>query len=355
MFAWRSCLLVVRRRLHWECRRFSPSRDPACLDVFEPDIQGSPLSDSSGVVSEDDVTLRRHLRNAFCYKIREWARTTPHEYISKPPSRPRSKRTKQSLEHNKKDAVKKVNDVHDDDDECHDDHVENSDEAELDVESEIDDFGDSSQGDDVDASNEDHELNELNVEGDDITSDEEAEAQRMSLACDPQNDGHVDADEELYYYTSKGKLKYKPILILAPKQEIYERLSQSGLISSKLKRPMPVLKLVKKSDAEIVGWYYYCSIELLQFFRICHNLKEVKAIVEYHIRWSAIHTLAKKYNCNPREVVKKYGRDLECEDKKGKKIRLMTKQEIKEISRGVNKRVQMIHRFRALNILDEMD
>ena len=105
-----------------------------------------------------------------------------------------------------------------------------------------------------------------------------------TLSFHPPNVGRGDADEkELYYFTESGKLKYKPILILAPKDEIYQRLSQSGLVSSRLKRPLPVLKLVKKADAEIAGWYYYCNIELLQF-HICHNLSEVKAIVEYHIR-----------------------------------------------------------------------
>jgi hypothetical protein len=54
--------------------------------------------------------------------------------------------------------------------------------------------------------------------------------------------------------------------------------------------------------------------------------------------------------------VRRYGRDLECEDrKKGKKVRLMSRQEIKQVTRGVNKRVQMSHRFRALRVLAEMD
>jgi hypothetical protein len=92
-------------------------------------------------------------------------------------------------------------------------------------------------------------------------------------------------DSHMYYITDSGKVKYKRLEIHAPKDEIYEKLSEAGLISAKFKKPLPVHKLVKRSDAEIVGWFYYCSVELLQFFRICHNLKEVKAIVEYHIRY----------------------------------------------------------------------
>ena len=72
-------------------------------------------------------------------------------------------------------------------------------------------------------------------------------------------------------------------------------------------------------------------------------------------RWSAICTLAKKHKCKEREIVRKYGRDLVCKDKKGKEVRLMSRQEIKQVTRGVNKRVQMTHRFRALRVLAAMD
>ncbi|KAI5062159.1 hypothetical protein GOP47_0022698 [Adiantum capillus-veneris] len=325
-----ACLRLGRRQLHSKCVRLNYARDPAYLGLFEPQQQASPPSpEEQGTLADDEQSTRDDLRIAFCYKFRDWARTTRPEYISRPPSKPRPRRSRP------RESASRVAE----EDEI-DQHVVDDDEDEESYEFEGADDGELDIVDDED------ELNALDNEQDNSVDNEDSAAHQSDKFMD---DFHVgDADE-------KGKLKFKPIHIIAPKDEIYQRLNQSGLVSSKRKRPMPVPKLVKKSDAQIVGWYYYCSIELLQFFKICHNLKEVKAIVEYHIRWSAIGTLAKKYKCNPREIVKKYGRDLECEDKKGKKVRLMTRQEIKEVSRGVNKRVEMIHRFRALNILDEMD
>ncbi|MCO5595166.1 hypothetical protein L7F22_049205 [Adiantum nelumboides] len=362
-----ACLRLASRRLHCYCLRLNAARDPAYLGLFEPKQQDCP--------SPEEQEARTNLRIAFCYKIRDWARTTPPEYISRPPSRSRSHKKKESATRKKKNVPKEELDQHDVDDEegeeSDDFEEEEADDGELYVVDDEDELKalDNEQEDSIDKEDSaaqqdcnsadgfhvgdaDGERTAATGETRDTTSKETAG--KNVLILDPPNVG-PEADEQLYYFTESGKLKYKPILILAPKDEIYQRLHQSGLVSSKRKRPMPVSKLVKKSDAEIVGWFYYCSIELLQFFRVCHNLKEVKAIVEYHIRWSAIRTLAKKYKCNPREIVKKYGRDLECEDKKGKKVRLMTRQEIKEVSRGVNKRVEMYHRFLALNILDEMD
>lgn len=358
-------LHLARRSLHSNYSR--PAQDPGYFGLFDSQVHEKQTPRHEADLPHDEAhVLRKQLQMAFRDKVREWARTTPPEYISKSSSRLRSRRRKPVETHERKELEKPDRHAGDEDKrgEEQDDDVDDEDE-EFDVVDDEDELNalDREDADHVDV--EDEGIYDAeNVQGKssdgrhrldkDIADD--AKAHQKTLSFEPPNVGHGDADdEELYYFTESGKLKYKPILILAPKDEIYERLSKSGLVSSRLKRPLPVLKLVKKTDAEIVGWYYYCSIELLQFFRICHNLKEVKAIVEYHIRWSAIWTLAKKYRCNPREIVKKYGRDLECEDKKGKKVRLMTRLEIKEVVRGVNKRVQMCHRFLALNILDEMD
>lgn len=157
------------------------------------------------------------------------------------------------------------------------------------------------------------------------------------------------------FMESAGKINAIPFRILAPKDEIYQKLSESGIVSSKFKKPMAVRKLIKRTDAEIVGWYHYLGRELLEFHRICDNLSEVKAIVEYHIRWSAIRTLAKKYDCNEREIVRKYGRDLQCEDKKGNKVALMSRHEIKCLKKCANNKVQITDRFKALKVLQNME
>lgn len=294
--------------------------------------------------------MRHQLCVAFREKVKEWARTVPPEFIALPPTPARRHRQEKTLTHDSEEEEDddNVHDEEDDEEEDYHRHEYEDDDTHDDHDDEGDDDDDRTQ-----------ERGQCHDDGHDDGHNEgnyDDKAQERMKGHVHQDDGHGTVDDDSYYFTEHaGKIKYRRLEILAPKDEIYQKLSEGGLVSSRLKKPLPVLKLVKKSDAEIVGWYYYCSIELLQYFRICHNLKEVKAIVEYHIRWSAIRTLAKKYRCNEREIVRKYGRDLECEDKKGNKVRLMTREEIKQLARGVNKRVQITHRFGALKVLADME
>uniref|UniRef100_A0A453HT63 Domain X domain-containing protein n=1 Tax=Aegilops tauschii subsp. strangulata TaxID=200361 RepID=A0A453HT63_AEGTS len=85
-----------------------------------------------------------------------------------------------------------------------------------------------------------------------------------------------------------------PIQIEAPIKKILRRLRDRGLISRRRPRPIHVASLT--NDRDIVNWSAGIAISPLSYYRCCDNLYQVRTIVNYQIRWSAIFTLAHSTN-----------------------------------------------------------
>jgi len=100
------------------------------------------------------------------------------------------------------------------------------------------------------------------------------------------------------------------IQIEAPVAEIYEILESRGFITKRKKRPTPNDSVLGHEDHHIVAWYHKVSIGLLEFYAWCDNYQKVKAIVNYHLRWSLIHTLSKKHKSSSSQIIKQYGKNL---------------------------------------------
>jgi len=109
------------------------------------------------------------------------------------------------------------------------------------------------------------------------------------------------------------------IQIEAPIKKILRRLRDRGIISRKRPRPIHVASLTNVSDGDIVNWYAGIAISLFSYYRCCDNLYQVRTIVDYQIRWSAIFTLAHKHKSSARHIIPKYPKDLNIVNQKGRK------------------------------------
>jgi len=110
-----------------------------------------------------------------------------------------------------------------------------------------------------------------------------------------------------------------PIQIEAPIKKILRRLRDRGIISRRRPWPIHVACLTSVSDGDIVNWFAGIAISLLSYYRCCDNLYQVRTIVDYQIRWSAIFTLAHKHKASARNIILKYSKDLNIVNKKGGK------------------------------------
>ena len=110
-----------------------------------------------------------------------------------------------------------------------------------------------------------------------------------------------------------------PIQIEAPIKKILRRLRDRGLISRRRPRPIHVASLTNVSDRDIVNWSAGIAISPLSYYRCCDNLYQVRTIVNYQIRWSAIFTLAHKHKSSARNIIPKYPKDSNIVNQEGGK------------------------------------
>jgi hypothetical protein len=110
-----------------------------------------------------------------------------------------------------------------------------------------------------------------------------------------------------------------PIQMEAPIKKILRRLRDRGIISRRRPWPIHVACLTNVSDGDIVNWFAGIAISLLSYYRCCDNLYQVRTIVDYQIRWSAIFTLAHKHKSSARNIILKYSKDLNIVNQEGGK------------------------------------
>lgn len=110
-----------------------------------------------------------------------------------------------------------------------------------------------------------------------------------------------------------------PIQIEAPIKKILRRLRDRGIISRRRPWPIHVACLTNVSDGDIVNWFAGIAISLLSYYRCCDNLYQVRTIVDYQIRWSAIFTPAHKQKSSARNIILKYSKDLNIVNQEGGK------------------------------------
>ncbi|KAJ6408323.1 hypothetical protein OIU84_011605 [Salix udensis] len=100
--------------------------------------------------------------------------------------------------------------------------------------------------------------------------------------------------------------------------------------TNKMGRPRPISILTSLEDADIIKWYAGVGRRWLDFFCCCHNLKMVKTVVSYHLRFSCILTLAEKHEATKIECIRHYTKDLKVPDLNGnEEVHFPTEKEVK--------------------------
>ena len=99
------------------------------------------------------------------------------------------------------------------------------------------------------------------------------------------------------------------IIINADLVKIKKILKNSGLLN-KNNRPMAVRKILSLDSYYIIYFYKEISKLIWNTFSICDNYKDILKIVNYHIRWSLLHTLAAKHKSTIRKIIRDIYPDL---------------------------------------------
>ena len=101
-----------------------------------------------------------------------------------------------------------------------------------------------------------------------------------------------------------------PIQIYAPTDNIKQHLKNRGIISKKGK-PLALNPIVRESDKTIISWYASLARGFLTYYSCADNFYKVKSIINYQIRWSMYHTLAKKHKMSIYKLFMIYGQGFE--------------------------------------------
>nr|QXE44011.1 maturase-related protein [Metasequoia glyptostroboides] len=111
------------------------------------------------------------------------------------------------------------------------------------------------------------------------------------------------AGKSAHQESSKTRIK-------APVRKILQRLRDRGIISRRRAWPTHVACLTNVGDEDIVNRFAGVAISPLSHYRCRDNFYQVRTIVDYQIRWSAIFTPAHKHKSSARKIIPEYSRDL---------------------------------------------
>jgi hypothetical protein len=141
--------------------------------------------------------------------------------------------------------------------------------------------------------------------------------------------------------------------IYAPISELKDRMKTWGMISNN-GRPKASGAAFRYNEISIIEYYRQKALGFLNYYRPAVNFHEVKKLVDYHIRWSLIHTLAGKYKKKVHQIIGKYGKapKIVLEDGSGKDLVLaafLTHNDVNHRSRGFNKSFDPIVHFESLD------
>ena len=110
--------------------------------------------------------------------------------------------------------------------------------------------------------------------------------------------------------TSTYSPKSRPPRLLAPLDHIRDQLRRRGIVEDQNFRPTALKRMLNHEDFSIVNYFRAIAHGLLSYYRCCDNFHKVKRIATYHIRWSAILTLANKHKLTAKKVINRYTLDL---------------------------------------------
>lgn len=97
------------------------------------------------------------------------------------------------------------------------------------------------------------------------------------------------------------KVNYR-ININADLSKIKKILINTGLLNKKNK-PRALTNILNWDAYHIISFYRQISKLIWNTFSVCDNYKSVFTIIDYHIKWSLLHTLAAKHKCRIKKIL----------------------------------------------------
>ena len=94
--------------------------------------------------------------------------------------------------------------------------------------------------------------------------------------------------------------------LYAPIWELKERMKIWGMIS-KHGKPKASGAIFRYHELAIIDHYRQKALGFLNYYKPAVNYHDVKKLVDYHMRWSLIHTLAGKHK-KIHQIIKQYGK-----------------------------------------------
>jgi len=134
--------------------------------------------------------------------------------------------------------------------------------------------------------------------------------------------------------------------IYAPVRGLKEKLKTWGMLT-KGGKPKASGAIFRYHDISIIEHYKLKALGFLNYYRPAVNFHEVKKLVDYHLRWSLIHTLAGKHTTKVHKIISSYGKTpkimLESNGKLHQLASFLTPNEVNHRSRGFSKSVDVYH------------
>ena len=94
------------------------------------------------------------------------------------------------------------------------------------------------------------------------------------------------------------------IRIRADIKQLRDRLREMLILEPRNSNPRFVPGLINEDDSTIIKWYTHKARGYLNWFRCADNFEEVKTLVNYHLRYSLLRTLATKRNMTQGKAIR---------------------------------------------------
>ena len=107
-----------------------------------------------------------------------------------------------------------------------------------------------------------------------------------------------------------------PPRINADMERIKNKLKAAGILNNRGGYGVKA-NILNAEDADIIRHYASLAQGLLSYYRCVDNLKQIKSLVMYQIRFSLAATLRSKHKMDKTTLLKKFGEVMSCVDYKG--------------------------------------
>ena len=134
--------------------------------------------------------------------------------------------------------------------------------------------------------------------------------------------------------------------IYAPIRDLKDKLKTWGMLD-KSGKPKACGAVFRYHDISIIKHYKSKALGFLNYYRPAVNFHAVKKLLDYHLRWSLLHTLAGKHTTKVHEIIRSYGKtpkiELESNGKVHELASFLTPNDINHRSRGFTKSRDVYH------------